>query len=128
MPGKKVDFEVVRKMALELPRVEQGTIHGAPSLRVGGKLLCCPALHSSAEPDSLAIRMDPAERARLIEANPSAFYVTDHYRDHATVLVRLSQIDRRSLKKVLGVALKFMTESKAPRSPAPKRGQIGKRA
>jgi hypothetical protein len=127
MPSKKIDFEMVRKMALALPQVEQGTIHGAPSLKVGGKLLCCPALHSSAEPDTLAIRIDHAERTKLIEANPSVFYVTDHYLNYATVLVRLSRIDRSSLKKLLGVAWKFLAGSKTLRNPAQKRGRIDKR-
>jgi hypothetical protein len=113
-------------MALALPHVEQGAIHGATSLKVRGKLLCCPALHSSAEPNTLAIRIDYAERAKLMEANPSAYYVTDHYLNYTMVLVRLSRIDRNSLKKLLGVAWKFVTGSKAPRNPAQKRGRIEK--
>ena len=128
MPSKKVDFDVVQKMALALPHVEQGTIHGAPSLKVGGKLLCCPALHSSAEPDTLAIRMDHAKRTQLTEADPGVYYVTDHYLNHAAVLVRLSRIDRNSLKILLGVAWKFVNESKATRYSARKRRRIEKKA
>jgi hypothetical protein len=121
MPREIIDFEVIREIALALPHVEQSTIHGAPSLKVRGKLLCCPALHSSAEPDTLAIRIDHAERAKLMEANPSVYYITDHYLNYATVLVRLSRIDRNSLKNLLGIAWKFVTGSKTPRNRAPKR-------
>jgi hypothetical protein len=128
MPSKGIDFEVVRKMALALPQVEQGTIHGALSLKVGGKILCCPALHSSAEPNTLAIRIDHAERAKLMNANPNIYYVTDHYLNYATVLVRLSRIDQNSLRKLLGVAWEFVTGSKAPRNPTQKRGRIKKKA
>jgi hypothetical protein len=128
MPSKKIDFEVVREIALALPQVEQSTIHGAPSLKVRGKLFCCPALHSSAEPDTLAIRLDHAERAKLIEANPRVYYVTDHYLNYATVLVRLSRIDRNSLKNLLGIAWKFLTGPKTPRNGVPKRGRSEKKA
>ena len=79
MPKKRIDFDVVRAIALALPDVEESTIHGAPSLKVAGKLLACPALHSSAEPNSLAVRLDVAERAVLIVAEPSVYYVTLHY-------------------------------------------------
>ncbi len=128
MPGKKIDFDAVRAMALALPHLEPGTIHGAPSLKVRGKLLCCPAIHSSAEPDTLAIRIDRAERARLMEANPSVFYVTDHYLNHPMVLVRLSRIDRSSLKNLLGVAWNHMIGPAAPRRRTPKRDRRGKRS
>src|SRR5438046_4360612 len=47
MPSRKIDFDVVRKIALALPDVEESTIHGAPSLKVRGRLLTCPALHVS---------------------------------------------------------------------------------
>ncbi len=63
MPSKKIDFEVVRELAMALPDVEESTIHGAPSLKVRGRLLTCPALHKSAEPDSLAVRIGFDQRA-----------------------------------------------------------------
>jgi hypothetical protein len=122
MPSKKIDFDVVRKMALALPHVEQGTIHGVLSLKVRGKLLCCPAIHASAEPGTLAVRIDPADRTKLIEANPGAYYVTDHYLAHPMILVRLSRVGRRSLKDLLGAAWTFSAGSKTPGSPARKRG------
>ena len=55
MAKNTIDFDAVRQMALALPDVEESTIHGAPSLKVRGKLLTCPALHRSAEPNTLAI-------------------------------------------------------------------------
>lgn len=123
MPNKKIDFEVVREMALALDGVEQSTIHGAPSLKVRGRLLCCPAIHSSAEPDTLAIQIDRVERAKLMEANPGVYYVTDHYLDYSTVLVRLSRIDRDSLENLLGIAWRFVTRPMASRNRAAKRGR-----
>ena len=118
MTKKTIDFNFARKVALGLPGVEQSTIHGTPSLKVRGKLLMCPALHRSAEPNTLAVRIDRAERAKLVEAEPSVYYVTDHYLDYPMVLVRLSRIDRSSLKKdLLAMAWRFVSsESRATRS------------
>lgn len=109
MPSKKVDFDVVREIAMALPDVEESAIHGAPSLKVRGRLLTCPALHKSAEPNSLAVRIDCDQRAELMAAEPRVYYVTDHYVNYPTVLVRLSQIHRDSLRDLLGMAWIFVS-------------------
>ena len=49
MSKKKIDFDAVRELAMALTDVEDSTIHGAPSLKVRGRLLTCPAIHRSAE-------------------------------------------------------------------------------
>ena len=117
MAKNTINFGIVREIALALPGVEESTIHGAPSLKVRGKLLTCPAIHRSAEPNTLAVRIDRTERAKLVEAEPSIYYVTDHYLDYPTVLVRLSRIDRNSLKDLLGMAWRFASsQSKTTRS------------
>jgi hypothetical protein len=94
---------------MELGDVEESTIHGAPSLKVRGKLLACPAIHKSAEPNSLAVRIGFEERARLLGAEPETFYLTNHYVKHPAVLVRLTQISRDSLRELLGMAWLFVT-------------------
>ena len=70
MANHRVDFDVVRKLALALPDVAESTIHGAPSLKVRGKLLACPAIHRSVEPDTLAVRIDFETRTELLAAKP----------------------------------------------------------
>src|SRR5262245_3042388 len=82
---KKIDFDVVREIALTLPDVEESTIHGAPSLKVRGKLLTCPALHRTAEPNSLAVRIGFDQRAALLAADLGVYDVTDHYVNYLTV-------------------------------------------
>jgi hypothetical protein len=109
MASKKMDFGVVREIALALPEVDESTIHGAPSLKVRGKLLTCPALHKTAEPNSLAVRIGFDQRAELVAADPGVYYVTDHYRNYPTVLVRLSRIHRDALRDLLGMAWMFVT-------------------
>ena len=94
---------------MALPDVEESTIHGAPSLKVRGRLLTCPALHASAEPNTLAVRIDFDQRAELMAAEPGVYYVTDHYVNYPTVLVRLSRIDRDSLRDLLGMAWRFVS-------------------
>ena len=127
MPRQTINFDVVREIALALPGVEQSTIHGAPSLKVRGKLLTCPAIHRSAEPNTLAVRIDCAERAKLVEAEPSVYYVTDHYLNYPTVLVRLSRIDRNSLENLLGRAWRFLsTQPKTTRSRGPSQRRVGR--
>lgn len=112
MAKKTIDFDVVREIARTLPGVEESSIHGAPSLKVRGKLLACPALHSSAEPDTIAVKLDFEQRARLIADAPHTYYLTDHYVNHPTVLVRLSRMDRNSLKDLLGMAWRFVSSQK----------------
>src|SRR5262245_26531606 len=107
MPGTTMNFDVVREIALGLPGVEESTIHGAPSLKVRGKLLACPAIHRSAEPNTLAVRIDRAQREKLVEAEPDVYYVTEHYVNYPTVLVRLLRIDRNSLEDLLRMAWCF---------------------
>jgi hypothetical protein len=118
MPRKKIDFDVVRQIALSLADVEESTTHGASSLKVSGKLLACPALHRSAEPNTLMVGIDFDQRAVLMAAEPSVYYVTEHYLGYPTVLVRLSHIDRRSLKHLLEMAWSFVSsKTKGGRKP-----------
>jgi hypothetical protein len=103
-----IDFDVFREVALELPDVEGSTTSRGTSLKVSGRLFACPAIHSSAEPDSPMVRVSVDERARLLEAEPRTFYVTEHYASYPAVLVRLSQMSRDSLRGLLEGARRFV--------------------
>ena len=118
MPSRKIDFDVVREIALALPGVEESSLHGAPSLKVSGRLLTCPAIHKSAEPNSLAVRIGFDQRAELMAAEPGIYYVTAHYVKYPAVLVRLDEIDRSSLGELLGLAWRFVSS----KAKARKRG------
>jgi len=111
MPSGKIDFDVVREIALALPGVEESSLHGAPSLKVSGRLLTCPAIHKSAEANSLAVRIGFDQRAELMAAKPGIYYVTAHYIKHPAVLVRLDEIDRSSLRELLGLAWRFVSSN-----------------
>jgi len=116
-----MNVAVVRELALRLPGVEETTLHGAPCFKVSGRLLTCPALHKSAEPNSLVVRISLQERARLLAAKPSAYYLTDHYRNYPSVLVRLGQIDRRSLSELLDMAWRFVSSKPKVNRPKTRR-------
>ena len=55
--------------------MEEGTTYGSPALKVGGKMFACMAIHRSAEPDTLAIRVDFNRRAELIAADPETYSI-----------------------------------------------------
>lgn len=121
MPRSTINFDTVRKIGLALPGVEESTAYGAPALKVHGKLLACVPANRSAEPDSLAVRVDFDDRAELIAADPDVYYVTEHYVGYSAVLVRLSRVDPDVLRDLLGMAYKFVTRKAAPRAPVRKR-------
>ena len=125
-PKSTIDFDTVRKIGLALPGVEESTAYGSPALKVHGKLLACIAINRSAEPGSLAVRVDFDDRAELLAADPDVYYVTDHYVGYNAVLVRLSRVTPDVLRDLLGMAHKFVTRN-APRPPAPKRRKLGRR-
>ena len=112
MARNKVDFDTVRQIALALPHVEDSTAYGSPALKVGGKLLACIPANKSAEPGSLMVRVDFASRAELLAESPDIYYVTDHYVNYPSVLVRLSRIHPDALRDLLDMARKFVTAKK----------------
>lgn len=106
---KSVDFETVRKIALELPDVEESTAYGSPAIKVRGKLLTCIAINKSAEPDTLVVRIDFEQRDDLLSGAPDVYYLTDHYANYPSVLVRLSRIQPEALRDLLRASHRFVT-------------------
>jgi hypothetical protein len=121
MPRSTIDFDTVRKIGLTLPGVEESTSYGAPALKVHGKLLACVPTHRSAEPGSLAVRVDFNARAELLAAAPDVYYVTEHYLNYTAVLVRMSRVTPDDLRDLLGMAHKFVTAHRA--RPLPSRSR-----
>lgn len=121
MPKTTITFDTVRKIGLALPGVEESTAYGQPALKVHGKLLACLPANPSAEPGSLAVRVDFEDRAELLAAAPDLYYITDHYVGYAAVLVRLSRVTPDVLRDLLGMAHKFVTRKHPPRSRPSKR-------
>jgi hypothetical protein len=117
MARTTANFDTVSKIGLEFPGVEPGTMYGAPALKVRGKLLACIPSHRSAEPGSLVVCVDFADRAGLLAEAPDLYYITDHYVDYPSVLVRLARVTPGMLRDLLGMAYKFATGSTKAGSP-----------
>ena len=112
---KQMTFEMVRKIGLALPDVEESTTFGATSLKARGKLLTCPALNKSAESGSIMVRVGFDQRQALLEDAPDIYYVTDHYASYPAVLVRLSRIDVAAMQGLLRMSWQFVTAKKPAR-------------
>ena len=121
MPRSTITFETVEQMGLSLPGVEKSLAYGAPALKIRGELLACIPVNRSAEPDSLLVRVDFDDRAELLRGDPVAYYLPEHYVNYAGVLVRLSRVDRGTLRDLLGMAHKFVTRQPKPASRKMKR-------
>jgi hypothetical protein len=74
------------------------------------------ATHESAEPDSLVVRVDLADRDALLEDAPETYYLTDYYERHPVVLARLSYLDTDALHDLLSVSRR-LTLAKARKRP-----------
>ncbi len=116
MSKKSKGFDVVLKAARSLPDIEKGTAWGAASLKAGGKLLACQAIHTSAEPDSIVVKIPMDQRDELIAAEPDVYYITDHYVNYPSVLVRLPRIGQDALRDLLGMAWRFANRGTKPRA------------
>ncbi len=101
------NFDTVREIGRQLAGVEETTMYGGAALKLRGKLVACTPTHSSAEPGSLAVSIDLDQRAGLLADAPGTYYITDHYKNHSIVLVRLSRIGANPLRELLGAAARF---------------------
>jgi len=106
----KTGFDAVWKIGQKLPDVSHTVSPRGESLKVRGKLMACQAIHKSAEPQSLMVRVSAVDRDRLISSDPGTYYVTEHYMAHPAVLVRLSHIGLRDLEKLLTISWQYMFE------------------
>src|SRR5581483_11403899 len=76
------------------------------------------------EDDSIVWILDSIdERDHFIEMEPETYFITDHYRNYPSVLVRLSRIDAGQLHKMLqrrwrAIAPKKLLKAMEPGAPA----------
>ena len=91
-------YDDVRAFALALPGVAEGTSYGQASLKAHGKFLT----RLKEDGDTLVLPgVGFDERGMLIAAEPETFYLTDHYRNHPYVLVRLSRVEPGTVTRLL---------------------------
>ncbi len=101
MAARKLSLAALRKAALALPGVEEGTSYGTPAFRFRKKLIA--RLHQDGE--SLVLKIGNETRDHLLQADPETFFVTDHYRGYPIVLARLDRLNATDLGKLLRRAI-----------------------
>src|SRR5687767_15828257 len=94
-------FRTVEAIGRTLAGVESTTTYGKPALKVRGKMFVCIASHKSAEPNSLVVMMDFAERDALVAGDPDIYYLKEHYLNYPCVVVRLSRIRADALRDLV---------------------------
>jgi hypothetical protein len=87
-----------KKIALAFPGAIEGFSYGAPAILIVKKFFT----RLRHEDNSLVLFVGSIdERDMLIEAEPSLFHITEHYRNYPTVLARLERLDAETLKGML---------------------------
>jgi len=97
MAGDGATADEVRAIALGLPGATEGTSYGTPAFRVAGSLFL--RLHQDGR--DLVARAEGDARDVLVASDADVFHVTDHYRGHPWVLVRLAAVSRDQLEHVI---------------------------
>src|SRR5262245_49272465 len=109
-------FKLVETIGRTLPDVEITTTWGQPTLKVRGRMFVCIASHKSAEPDTLVVMMDFADRDALIEEEPDTYYLKDHYVGYPRVLVRLARVHPDALRDLVIGAHRYVSSKNRKRA------------
>src|SRR4026209_1037666 len=107
--GRGNTFKAVESIGRTLPDVEVTTAYGQPAPKVGGQMFVCIASNKAAEPNTLVVMMDFADRDALLEDDPGTYYLKDHYVGYPCVLVRLSRVHPDALRDLVIGAHRFVS-------------------
>jgi hypothetical protein len=108
MKKRGITWQELLDWSAELPGVEQRSCYGTPALYVRKRILA--RLREDGE--TVAIKIDFLDRDVLLQADPVAFFLTDHYRPYPMVVMRLGKVRPSVARDVL---------ERAWRREAPKR-------
>ena len=95
-----VTAHIAREVLLSLPGVEEGPCYGTAGFRLRGKFLA----RLRDDDTVLVVKCGDIERDLRMQADPRAFFITDHYRGYPTVLIRLASVTKDDLREVLETA------------------------
>ncbi|HWX56251.1 MAG TPA: MmcQ/YjbR family DNA-binding protein [Verrucomicrobiae bacterium] len=105
-----VTFENVRKLALSLGNVEEGTSYGTPAFKTAGVLF----VRLRDDIDALVVRVNLDQREEMMAADPETYFITDHYLDCPWILVRLSRVRPDALPDLLRMAWQLAAKRPSP--------------
>ena len=121
-------FKDVESIGRILPDVEVTTTYGQPALKVRGKMFVCIASHKSAEPNTLVVMMDFADRDALVEEDPGTYYLKEHYLNYPCVLVRLSRVRADALRDLVTGAHRLVSAKAQRKSSGGRRRRVARKA
>ncbi len=95
MPVTEADLKTV---ALSFPQAHEKPSYGQPAFFVAKKFF----VRLRKEDASLVWVVESIdERDALLEMDPKTYFITDHYKNYPSVLVRIARIDKAMLRKML---------------------------
>ena len=103
-----MELEEVRRIALALPGVTEGTAYGTRAFHVRRKLFA----RMREDGETLVIKCNIYERRYLMEDMPEVFFLHEHYRDYPYVLVRLSAVSPALLAERMEEAWRIVAPKK----------------
>ncbi|MBV9045901.1 MAG: MmcQ/YjbR family DNA-binding protein [Alphaproteobacteria bacterium] len=115
-----------KKVALSFPEAHEKTSYGNPAIFIAKKFFT----RLRPEDDGIVWIVDSIdERDSLLEMDPKTYFITDHYKNYPSVLVRISRITLPMLHKMLerrwrAIAPKKLlkaVDDAAAAAPTPKR-------
>jgi hypothetical protein len=109
-----VSFPEVSELGKALPGVIESTSYGTPALKVDGKLLA----RLKEDGETLVLRMDFVNRDLLLRAEPDLFFLTDHYLNYPSILIRLNQVTRRRIAELLEDAWRLVAPRRLLEPPS----------
>jgi len=83
---------------MTLPGTTEGLSHGTPAFYINKKMLS----RIWEDGEVLVVRTD--DREKWLQADPDTFFITDHYRNYPTMLIRLDKVQPDDLKQLLTTA------------------------
>ncbi|WP_426669724.1 MmcQ/YjbR family DNA-binding protein [Mucilaginibacter sp. McL0603] len=88
-------LQFIRQHMMALPGVTEGLSHGTPAFYVNKRMLT--RLWENGE--VLVVRTE--ERDKWMQADPETFFITDHYRNYPTMLIKMDRVQPDDLKQLL---------------------------
>ena len=122
-------FDIVLELGLAFPRARETRYYRGPALEIDGEVFAVQTSHRSADPNSISVATEFERREKLIADKPRVFYLRPHYQNYPVVLVRLDQVDRAELNKILRSAYNAVVSGKVKigRSRVAKRRSISRK-
>ncbi|HWA30239.1 MAG TPA: MmcQ/YjbR family DNA-binding protein [Rhizomicrobium sp.] len=96
--AKGVTPAQLRKIALSFPEANEKPSYGKPSFFIAKKFF---TRYRKDDNSLVFIVADMPTRDMMLELDPKTYFITDHYRDYPSVLVRMERITPDELKLML---------------------------